>query len=179
MSCDCKHTDGFCGLCCPAFPFVLDREKEYHYGVSRRDYFAAHAPAEIPSWFEPTMRPRPAEPPNLPDLSGIPIFENIPFLGEKDMDAAGRRNYIYNHAERWRRDSHYDLVVDGQYPNPGNDRLVPLWDAARERLTAFEAQWLDHREQLAVWQEEREQARVAQWVWAWADLVLGAGETRG
>lgn len=41
-----------------AFPIVLNQQ-EYTEGMTLRDYFAAHAPKEVPGWFKPAMPDKP------------------------------------------------------------------------------------------------------------------------
>jgi len=66
----------------PAFP-VLDMgsTRTDGYGMTMRDYFAAHAPAEPQTWFHPSM---PAAPESL-------------YLDKKTMDEAERNEYEYFH----------------------------------------------------------------------------------
>lgn len=53
----------------PAFPFEEKNDDGSHYhgapGMTLRDYFMAHAPAEPQSWFKPAM-PAPPEAPSAP-----------------------------------------------------------------------------------------------------------------
>lgn len=73
---DQRHPD-------PAFPQPLlksgDRVNSPHQwgwgGMTRRAYFAAHAPHDIPAWFEPYIRPAP-QPPDVDVL--------FPFLSDQD-----------------------------------------------------------------------------------------------
>lgn len=47
----------------PAFPtmdFYDEKPIGQTFGMSLRDYFAAHAPTEYASWYAPKMPPRPA-----------------------------------------------------------------------------------------------------------------------
>lgn len=47
----------------PAFPVIADTLSQVlGAGMSLRDYFIAHAPAEPQTWFEPTIAPRPDAP---------------------------------------------------------------------------------------------------------------------
>ena len=139
-------------------------------GMSIRAYFAARAPSIIPAWFEPVMPPEPQSPPEHPDLSGIPEFEGPP----DDMAALSRRNYIYNIANGWSRDSCYSLADIMPSSARTDDNLRALLELGRPALSQFEDNWNGYREELAEWRREREIARVAQWPWAWADLVLSA-----
>jgi hypothetical protein len=135
----------------PAFPSFFPearhngktlRPRDEHTGMSVREYFAAHAPHGIPDWFKPEM----ADAPNPPTLRPC-------------SDQAVRL------AENWRSDPCYDLD-----------------DAARERtdlsrmdlqsLRAYEHAMRVYRAARQLWEEERERQKVAQWPWAWADLVL-------
>lgn len=56
----------------PAFPFVYDDTKNYEEGMSLRDYFAAHAPNEIPNWFHGERDPAP----DVPDVKVPDEFAN-------------------------------------------------------------------------------------------------------
>jgi hypothetical protein len=41
----------------PAFPVCIpeDQASTTYFGMTRREYYAAHAPAEIPKWFTPSL----------------------------------------------------------------------------------------------------------------------------
>lgn len=50
----------------PAFPLFAEYEhdsgvvvREFQFGMSLRDYFAAHAPRKPQDWYEPVMPPKP------------------------------------------------------------------------------------------------------------------------
>jgi hypothetical protein len=124
-----------------------------HPGITAREYFAARAPREIPGWFMPELPPRPVPP------STALNFE----LDEGANDNVVARQLAQQAADTWRRDPCYELsAVRGQsYPNA---------------FAAYEATWTAHHDSLVAWELQREQQRIAQWPWTWADLVLGAQE---
>lgn len=160
-----------------AFPRPGDSysQSDSQDGMTLRQYFAARAPS-IPAWFEPTMREQPKAPPPTPVLDGIPIFADNEFARPgRDMEALSRRNYIINTACSWQRDPHWDLPLeDGQYPDATAADVRGLWDAARPALRAFVNAWQEYWAANAAWECDERRERVAQWPWAWADLVLGA-----
>jgi hypothetical protein len=133
-------------------------------GLTIRAYFAARAPRRIPKWFEPTMREKPPAPPVRVNLTGIPLFEGP----DDDIDALSRRNSIQNALDGWRRDPCWDLASMTRYQ-------PELYEAAKERVEAYEHDWQTYWNGLVDWQRERQRERVAQWPWAFADLVLAAG----
>jgi hypothetical protein len=79
----------------PFDPTVLDQPRRDNGGpaslMTLRDYFAAHAPEQRATWFEPTMAPRPT--PEWPDDQQR--FEQDPLNWEalRDYDAEKNRQY--------------------------------------------------------------------------------------
>lgn len=164
-----------------AFPVVLpgfmgrdapiDGEIEAE-GLTIREYFAARAPHDIPDWFEPVMRPRP-----LPPAASIEALSNFKEAG---LNRGWPIDRIQRQVDNWRHDPCYSLA-DVAAPTL-QEREV--YERARPLLVLYEERWTEFREADSEWQIERQEARVGQWPWAWADLVLqsatsmpGNGET--
>ena len=65
----------------PAFPMIRDMRHnadwDYEPGITVRQWFMAHAPAEPQPWFEPKMPPRPSPPESQRDRNraGIALQE--------------------------------------------------------------------------------------------------------
>ena len=110
-------------------------------GMSLRDYFAAHAPAEPQAWFEPTMPPYPQTPPVPADLPEA----------------------VRCRIESWCNDPCYDLV--GLFGNANPELLQRVqafddaWSAARKEQRAHNLEYA--RRQLVQWP----------WAWADAMLA--------
>jgi hypothetical protein len=133
-------------------------------GVEVRRTFALHAPRRIPDWFEPIMSaPEPQPPPN-PALP-VAVFG----------DDIGKQNYIFNMLRSWIDDPIYDL---DRIVAPSDPDLAALVEAARPALRAFQEAVEAYRDAHRVWLADWNRQTVAQWPWAWADLVLAAGDRR-
>lgn len=114
----------------PAFPQhgwsndpVTRKQMAEVSGLSRLDYFAAHAPAEPQSWFEPLISPKP-EPPSDDLLNGLP-----PLVRQKAVD--------------WRRDHmHHTSIV-------GAEEFCSEWKLFWQAGEAWELEW--RRERFVQW----------------------------
>lgn len=116
----------------PAFPLPVDadidcagRAASGYGGISIRDYFIAHAPAEPQPWFQPTMRPR----------MEVPGWATDPKWGMTPDQA--------RHAEKWRNDQ--DYLIDEEWAKPFQIAWNAYWDDGaawnRERDAARYVQW--------------------------------------
>ena len=130
-----------------AFPQALTLEHEFNgsEGMTLRQYFAARAPHQIPEWFAPTGPSMPKAP-------------DLPALGDK------ARSFLMN----WKADPIFDL-------GPAADEwlqhaLISIEDHAALRV--YEPAWTAYVDAHAAWERDRLRQRIAQWPWAWADLVL-------
>lgn len=141
----------------PAFP-VLDevngKEVVGGFGMSLRDYFAAHAPKRPHEWFTPVMdttEPKyPARPTPLhPDTERI--------------------------LNNWERDPCYDLFDNHGKPTDYGTNLAPIDYAA---VFAWTVAIEDYHESIREWRERRTKAFFVQWPYAWADEQLKAREAK-
>jgi hypothetical protein len=128
----------------------------FQEGLTIREYFAARAPHDIPPWFTPTLAPMPKAPPVGIDLTAYVLSRD-----EVDM--------VVFLVDGWRRDPCFDLATYAYTDRP--DRTAVL-DRIRPALAQYEAVWNGYREAHVAWHDESQRQRVAQWPWAWADLVL-------
>lgn len=114
----------------PAFPEIQtampnEREGRYHPetystgGMSLRDYFAAHAPIEIHSWFNPVLPERPQD--------------------EWGATNSGMRFMNYNAAAKWCQE-HVECT-----PTNRQWEAQAEWDKSieRERLIQWPYAWAD------------------------------------
>lgn len=141
----------------PAFPqqLTVDREFIGSEGMSLRQYFAAHAPAEPPLWFEPRMpTPRPE----------LPAFA-VPDL---PLEVC---NSINNHF--------WDAPYDAEIQEVWLERLKHR-DWWFPRAESDVRSWLETRvawkQAVLAFDDAYARERVVQWPWAWADAVLERGE---
>lgn len=125
----------------PAFPtgsYEFDGDGKVlpfqHDGMTLREFFAAHAPAEPQPWFEPTMLPRPVPPAD--DLRSV-----LPDCTE-DED---------REAQSWRRDPCYDLCTKSPRLAPYERAWEDYWRAnhawseekKRQRYVQWPWAWAD------------------------------------
>ena len=119
------------------------------YLPTPREYFAAHAPVEVPFWFEPVMAmPKPARP-------------DIP--AHWSEEARGQASYWL--VIGYSRGSHIDDIESGG-----------VFAAVVEEARAFEQEVRDADNALNLWERLYEIERRMQWPWTWADGVLGRSE---
>ena len=85
----------------PAFPqgydYINDIPLVSPTGMSLRDYFAAHAPAEIPTWFYDGFVKKEYDGPAMPDPDAV---ENI---SDRDMCIEWMRDPVFDLPEHLRR----------------------------------------------------------------------------
>lgn len=114
-------------------------------GMTIRDYFAAHAPTEIPSWFEVDGLPEPPRP--VPTLTSI-------------MEEAAARGVVLSERDlrelaEWTNDGSWDLP----------DHLVAVGDAVLARMRKDK----DERERI---QRENKAAAYFMWRLHYADRMI-------
>lgn len=79
---------------------IIELQRAYRciQGMSLRDYFAAHAPAEPQTWFSPAMPLKPSSPPYLKDMTADERREydgwRDAYLGAEDMTQPRVRAYV-------------------------------------------------------------------------------------
>lgn len=138
----------------PAFPvsaapvFLLDGSCQNdgftNEGMSLRDYFAAHAPSNPQSWFEPAM---PDKPSRLNEPQPEPLdFGVSPANCEK--------------ATRWAMDPCWDLNEQSEFEEFVR-AAKNYWERSGARLSEIDS-----------WESERKAQRRKQWPYAWADAML-------
>lgn len=96
-------------------------------GMSLREYFAAHAPTEIPAWFHYTKPPK--DFPKHPSLDEISTDENDPHRREVDS---------------WLQDPIYDLPEELQwFANKVKAHYdgKECWEQAAQRARYFQWRW--------------------------------------
>jgi hypothetical protein len=105
----------------PAFPFLeLDgagSAYQQNPGMTLRDYFIAHAPAEPQPWFEPVMPACPSEAPYV-NLAGTKFFAH----SQAAFEACGKGGY-----------------------RSSNDKAIADWQVehSKRRYTQWPAAWAD------------------------------------
>lgn len=136
----------------PAFPLPLaigndGIELSGEPGLSKYEYFAAHAPAEPQPWFEPAMAMlRPKHPsPSDPRYS----------LSDRSTDDVN----LLKLADDWTRDPIYDLCEVNDDPG----------------LAAFERDYVAASKAQCDYDRDYKMQRYIQWPWAWAVAVIGGG----
>lgn len=136
----------------PAFPLqsgqALGLDKN---GLTKREYYAMHAPVEVPDWFKPKVEPRP-----IGVKSMHQMFGNISTHRYKDyfVGANGKK-------------SHWDGEED-QFFDPENE--VP--EEFKKEVEDHLASYLDYRERVELWTETYNREQYFQWRWYWADQML-------
>lgn len=119
----------------PAFPIPGLQNYSDFNGMTLRDYFIAHAPAEPQAWFEPKM---PTPRPQLPTSSSLSEADQSDWHDERlDHDPEGCSAELHAFAEARRN----------------YDRTVRAWD--REYSKQWCIQWP------AAWADEQLRAREA------------------
>ncbi len=152
----------------------------------RRSQFAMRAPHEIPTWFEPAMPPRPKV---LPPPLESTFVDSFP----EPVRKAARDAMFYFREGMLSIDYEAEDVVQQQEQavadiiaaSPGwnlvsKDELITGKDIIarfRAQLEAEDARDVSKRA-AREWGDERNRQRIAQWPWAWADLVLEAEGVR-
>lgn len=153
----------------PAFPHgVYDESKpapcgdlgcwQYGYGMTLRDWFASHAPAEIPKWFEVEADPLPAKP---------------------DPQAFGFGGEHLRAAQQWMRD---DAGADLISFMPSHDGLrMPKsmhWDpypqSLIEQCRQFQAACRAWSQTVADQQRNHQVKKYFAWRWYYAQQMLAA-----
>jgi hypothetical protein len=132
-----------------AFPRAASPENGCDYeqdGMGLRDYFAAHAPSEIPEWFEHDYE---AEEIDAPQWSTLPL-------------------HLQQAARDWINDPSFDLAEMLDADEYETDEYSKDYGA----LSAFETHWREYRIKLSVRSATNKIARYVQWPWAYADLML-------
>ncbi len=105
----------------PLFAYVDKDDHSYESGLSKREYFAAHAP-EIPEWFTGKSLDKPKEPKH---------WEEMP-------DGSPDKRILMN----WHRDPCYDLPDHLKYYQEaweGHSVMMGEWDRMNVQLRYF--QW--------------------------------------
>ncbi len=133
----------------PAFPMIRDMRHspdwDHEPGMNLRDWFATHAPTEIPNWFK-------HEPAN-PRARVLSCEEAVRFA----PDFSARTLDEINQAEDWLRDPFSDPI--------GRPELVrACWDAMRAIANS--------RNLFESGARQTEAERYIAWRWHYADLML-------
>lgn len=122
--------------------------------ITLRDYFAAQAPADPPSWF--TV---PAQPFEAPPVPPSPAFT----LDDMVSDDRARRT-----CRDWFRDGDFDLEDAIGVPLPPD---VVAW---RDSVGAYHEAMERRGEARYAHDAAQKRARYIAWRWAYADLMLAA-----
>jgi hypothetical protein len=117
--------------------------------MTLRDLLAVHAPA-VPDWFKPTMEKRRPNTPPVPDD-----------LSERAAEMA----------EGWRRDPVFDLYDTALESGLFNSDNL-------DKLRQYELACADTWKAKTAWDEAERVQRLAQWPWAYADMVLAQRNPR-
>lgn len=130
----------------PAFPVNDQSCGIDQKGLTKREYFIAHAPKEIPGWFYPQMPPLPKKPPYVSDLFG----ENSshPYRGLF-------RNYYFDEGEEWTNPPEVSI------PEKLKDDVAEAVKNIKEWSQAD-----------SEWYRKRDLEKVIQWPIFWADEIL-------
>lgn len=119
-------------------------------GMSLRDYFAAHAPDVPAPWFEPTMPPKPSEPPIATDLN-----------------EESRRTL-----RSWVSDPIFDLDHAANELRDANK----ISETGHTALVTYERDYTAYRRACDAWEQVHAKQTDVQWPYAWADLQLAERE---
>lgn len=114
-------------------------------GMTLRDYFIAHAPAEPQPWFEPVMQ------------TERPVYKHIPYP-EKPYDLTNE--------EKGELEEVYDFVITASEVK--QPRVIAHLKACRE----VERQRDEANEAIKQWDAEKLRQLYIQWPAAWADAML-------
>lgn len=117
--------------------------------VSPRVYLAAHAPAQVPDWFEPELPPAPA----IMALSKA-VEQVCGYSALSDEDRQRLQDWARNSSK---------AVLD--------DHLEPFARAATEA-------WKASDEAHTKGDRDRKMARCIAWAWYWADQMIAASATK-
>lgn len=142
-----------------AFPYGVSDDGVmvvWQTGLTKREYFAAHCPKEIPSWFNPEpCVPRP----------GFPDWQALPTKALRDA------------AREWKNDGVCD--IGGMYSHPENCEVVSLEEAHR-LLSQFEDETHRVAEALEAWNTQNQAWHYFAWRLYYADqMILALGKTEG
>lgn len=147
--------------------------------MTPREYFAAHAPAQLPDWYQP---PATAPAPPVPEHpNAVPVYEILP-KGDDDTISPKRQfGRVHNQV----LDDQIDAtsVVDGmkamlaelELPSEQLAAIVVVTEVYRTAAVRYQQQ----RDALRAYQCQVQALRAARWPWAWADHVLAAAGTVG
>lgn len=137
----------------PAGPYVESERGVVHDGqpgMTMRDYFAAHAPTEIPDWFYEAGGVKTGnrgKPPEIPSWKDLPI-------------------HLQNFAKEWQLDPcQYDLT---------DIKSENLTDADMMRLDKFQSSVFEANENRIKWVREAREAVYISWRWYYADMMIAA-----
>lgn len=134
----------------PAFPNPALADENFHppfdmSGMTLRDYFIAHAPAEPQPWFEPVME------------TECPVYKVIPYPKKPD-DLTNEEKMELEAVLDW-------MIADSEVEHP---RVIAHLKACRE----IDKQREDAQAVLRQWNANKERQRYIQWPAAWADAML-------
>lgn len=126
-------------------------------------YFAAQAPEEIPGWFEPRLHVPLPHPPDIP-------FEHLPAgATDEETDLASKNNHALNLCAAWRMD---DFDLEDAIERDMEKGYLTAEHAAR--VLMFAAGVEHYRELQKAYDKLRMYARIGQWPWKWASLVVNS-----
>lgn len=124
----------------PAFPLnelnhVTGDICEQHFGLTVRDYFIAHAPAEPQDWFEPRMPTARPELPKLPPMNELPEAERKKY------------GYVMEYRDLLRSEELSEcptlLAFVERYRTVQKDVLAWNAEARKQRQVQWPAAWAD------------------------------------
>lgn len=137
-----------------------------NYELERlREQLAIHAPLDIPDWFKPVLPPLP-QLPKLPKVA-VPYhhWEN------KELNVSSLIQCSMNRYLKKLQDGEIPDALDLDYPTLQKQFGMPA-EAIDAIYDPFYRGVKPYLDALRAREADTEQARLGQWPWAYADLVL-------
>lgn len=107
-----------CGLDGNSGPFLTETVK---YGITVRDYFMAHAPAEPQDWFSPVMRAKPDGPGSRPKTIDLNMMRYDVKTPETDAYDEAVKKWNKD-CDQWARDFNRQRYI--QWPAAWADEML-------------------------------------------------------
>jgi hypothetical protein len=116
--------------------------------VTRRDFFAAHAPV-VPQWFKPSMPPKPIKAPYLSQVFGEQSDHPLKHFF---------KNFYDDENDKW---------IDGPLMKQ-DEKVVAIKKDVADHITKLNASI----EAINEWERKEKIERLIQWRWFFADEML-------
>lgn len=126
--------------------------------ITLYDYYAAHAPENIPGWFRHDPIPQPLR----PDIQSL--------IRDPKEDALGFSKDLVFAIDGWMHDPYYDLGDEYEYSSiwEGARKIVPL-NAVREMIESIKV----FKDDMVRWRKRDQERRYFQWRQYYANVMTG------